>query len=176
MDSRGICGVGPRVSYDALSVKTAPSVSCLGTEHYDFRSNGPSAATWFGPVFEAMHCRSESLLARFRLVYHDRSVYSLESPVGEQLPQPSDLQLFVSVQRGTGDISGSWCVNMRGSAGGDELKSDDKGGTMMGVMWSLTVLALLIVVTRLYTRQRLLRNLGLDDWLIVASMVTSLLP
>ncbi|RMJ28848.1 hypothetical protein PHISP_00299 [Aspergillus sp. HF37] len=61
---------------------------------------------------------------------------------------------------------------MVGSTGGDEPKAGDKGSTMMGVMWSLTMLAFVIVVTRLYIRQRLLRNLGLDDWLIVASMVT----
>jgi hypothetical protein len=63
---------------------------------------------------------------------------------------------------------------MGGSTSSDVPKAGDKGSTMMGVMWSLTVLAIVVVVTRLYIRQRLLRNLGLDDWLIVASMVTLL--
>lgn len=42
---------------------------------------------------------------------------------------------------------------------------------MMAVMWSMTALATLLVVTRLCVRQRLLRNFGLDDWLIGISMV-----
>lgn len=46
-----------------------------------------------------------------------------------------------------------------------------KGPTMMAVMWSMTALATLLVVTRLCVRQRLLRNFGLDDWLIGISMV-----
>lgn len=49
---------------------------------------------------------------------------------------------------------------------------EDKGPTILAVMWSLAVLALVLVVARLCVRQRMLRNFGLDDWLIAISMVS----
>jgi hypothetical protein len=50
---------------------------------------------------------------------------------------------------------------------------EDQGPTILAVMWSLTVLALVLVVARLCVRQRIIRNFGLDDWLIAFSMVSS---
>jgi hypothetical protein len=50
---------------------------------------------------------------------------------------------------------------------------EDQGPTILAVMWSLTALALVLVVARLCVRQRILRNFGLDDWLIAFSMVSS---
>lgn len=49
--------------------------------------------------------------------------------------------------------------------------NDNQGPTILAVMWTMTMLALVFVVTRLCVRSRLLRNFGLDDWLIAASMV-----
>lgn len=53
----------------------------------------------------------------------------------------------------------------------DAAKTSSKGRELMSVMWSMTTLATLLVVTRLCVRQRMLRNFGFDDWLIGASMV-----
>lgn len=47
----------------------------------------------------------------------------------------------------------------------------DRGPTLMGVMVGLTVLATVFVAARLFVRVRLLRNVGLDDYLITASLV-----
>ncbi|KGO39830.1 hypothetical protein PEX1_010020 [Penicillium expansum] len=46
---------------------------------------------------------------------------------------------------------------------------------MMAVMWSMTTLAMLLVIARLCVRQRMLRNFGFDDWLIGASMIFGLI-
>ncbi|KAH8429530.1 uncharacterized protein LDX57_007192 [Aspergillus melleus] len=50
-----------------------------------------------------------------------------------------------------------------------------KGAQMMAVMWALTGVTTFIVVARLFIRQKVLRVLGLDDWLIAASMVLGLI-
>ncbi|KAB8235890.1 uncharacterized protein BDW43DRAFT_15389 [Aspergillus alliaceus] len=51
----------------------------------------------------------------------------------------------------------------------------DKGPMLMGVMWSLSSLATVIVIARIFIRQVVLRNLGLDDWLIGIAMILGLL-
>lgn len=48
-----------------------------------------------------------------------------------------------------------------------------KGAEMMSVMWALTGVTTFIVVARLFIRQKVLRVLGLDDWLIALSMVST---
>lgn len=53
----------------------------------------------------------------------------------------------------------------------DAPQTGNKGPEMMAVMWSMTTLAMLLVIARLCVRQRMLRNFGFDDWLIGASMV-----
>ncbi|KAJ5533843.1 hypothetical protein N7527_000097 [Penicillium freii] len=57
----------------------------------------------------------------------------------------------------------------------DAPKTGNKGPGMMAVMWSMTTLATFLVIARLCVRQRMLRNFGLDDWLIGASMIFGLL-
>ena len=46
----------------------------------------------------------------------------------------------------------------------------------MGVMVSLTALATVFVLLRLFVRIRLLRNVGMDDYLIGISMVSTARP
>lgn len=50
-------------------------------------------------------------------------------------------------------------------------ENDDKGPLTMAVCWTLTAFTTLVVMARLYIRQWVLHNPGLDDWLIVVSMV-----
>ncbi|KAJ5979811.1 hypothetical protein N7481_007109, partial [Penicillium waksmanii] len=57
----------------------------------------------------------------------------------------------------------------------ETVSMEDKGPTILAVMWSMTALALVLVVTRLCVRQRILRSFGLDDWLITFSMIFGLL-
>ncbi|KAJ5787089.1 hypothetical protein N7457_002079 [Penicillium paradoxum] len=56
----------------------------------------------------------------------------------------------------------------------EAAKMGNKGPEMMAVMWSMTTLALLLVVARVCVRQRILRSFGFDDWLIGASMIFGL--
>lgn len=49
---------------------------------------------------------------------------------------------------------------------------ETKGPKILAVFWVLTVFTLLIVISRLYIRAGVLRNMGADDWLITASMVS----
>lgn len=44
---------------------------------------------------------------------------------------------------------------------------------IVAVMWSMTVVAMGFVIARLGVRQRILKYVGVDDWLIAASMVSS---
>ncbi|OKL55304.1 hypothetical protein UA08_09457 [Talaromyces atroroseus] len=53
--------------------------------------------------------------------------------------------------------------------------AQDKGPTILIVMWTTTSIATLFVAARLFTRIRILRNIGLDDYLIASSMVIGLL-
>lgn len=46
----------------------------------------------------------------------------------------------------------------------------------MAIMISLTTLAAVFVALRLFVRMRLLRNVGLDDYLITTSMVSTATP
>lgn len=56
----------------------------------------------------------------------------------------------------------------------DVSKTGNRGPEMMVIMWSTTILATLFVVARLCVRQQMVRNFGLDDWLIGLSMVVIL--
>ncbi|EYE91326.1 uncharacterized protein EURHEDRAFT_406167 [Aspergillus ruber CBS 135680] len=55
-----------------------------------------------------------------------------------------------------------------------EYLSQTKGPKIIGVFWVMAGLTLVMVVSRLYIRAGVLRNMGSDDWLIAASMVMSL--
>jgi hypothetical protein len=48
---------------------------------------------------------------------------------------------------------------------------DDKGPKILAVLWGLTGFTTVIVAARMYIRGRMLRNVGIDDWLIVFSLV-----
>jgi hypothetical protein len=50
---------------------------------------------------------------------------------------------------------------------------DDKGPKILAVLWTLTGLTTVMVTARVYIRLKLLRNFGMDDYLIVASMVSN---
>ncbi|KAK6071149.1 hypothetical protein SCUP234_09852 [Seiridium cupressi] len=51
----------------------------------------------------------------------------------------------------------------------------EQGRTVLAVMWTQTIVALIFVILRLYTRRVLLRNIGLDDHLSWVSMILFLL-
>ena len=51
---------------------------------------------------------------------------------------------------------------------------DDKGPKILAVLWTLTGLTTVIVIVRVYIRLKLLRNFGMDDYLIVISIVRNL--
>lgn len=55
-----------------------------------------------------------------------------------------------------------------------ENMNDDKGPKILSVLWILTALTTLIVTARIFIRLRMLRNFGVDDYLIVVSVVMSL--
>ncbi|PYI32236.1 hypothetical protein BP00DRAFT_341944 [Aspergillus indologenus CBS 114.80] len=55
-----------------------------------------------------------------------------------------------------------------------ESISDDKGPTILIVLWTLTGLTTVVVTGRMYIRAGLLHNLGVDDWLIVFSLLMGL--
>lgn len=55
-----------------------------------------------------------------------------------------------------------------------EYLSQTKGPKIIGVFWVMVGLTLAMVVSRLYIRAGVLRNMGSDDWLIAASMVASI--
>lgn len=61
---------------------------------------------------------------------------------------------------------------MAESTSNGKKQGGGKGAEMMAVMWALTGVTTFIVVARLFIRQKVLRVLGLDDWLIAASMVS----
>ncbi|KAL2855661.1 hypothetical protein BJX68DRAFT_217541 [Aspergillus pseudodeflectus] len=52
--------------------------------------------------------------------------------------------------------------------------SDDKGPKILAVLWGLTGVTTVIVAARMYIRGRMLRNVGVDDWLIVFSLLMGL--
>ena len=49
--------------------------------------------------------------------------------------------------------------------------AQNEGPTILIVMWTTTLIATLIVAARLFTRLKIVRNIGLDDYLITSSMV-----
>ncbi|KAJ5163102.1 uncharacterized protein N7500_004932 [Penicillium coprophilum] len=51
---------------------------------------------------------------------------------------------------------------------------DDKGPKILAVLWTLTGLTAIMVVARVYIRLKVLRNFGMDDYLIVLSMIMGL--
>ena len=51
--------------------------------------------------------------------------------------------------------------------------ADSRGPTILIAMWTTTSIATLFVIARLYTRIKILRSLGLDDYLMACSMVLS---
>lgn len=53
-----------------------------------------------------------------------------------------------------------------------DSSSESKGPKILGVFWALTSITLITVISRLYIRAGVLRNMGPDDWLIAASMVS----
>ncbi|RAK74625.1 uncharacterized protein BO72DRAFT_470655 [Aspergillus fijiensis CBS 313.89] len=55
-----------------------------------------------------------------------------------------------------------------------ESASDDKVPTILIVSWTLTVLMIVVVTDRIYIRAGLLHHLGVDDWLIVFSLLMGL--
>lgn len=50
------------------------------------------------------------------------------------------------------------------------------GPTVLWVLWTETIIALIFVCLRLYTRATMVRKIGLDDHLAWISMVRSLEP
>ncbi|KAL4881813.1 hypothetical protein BJY04DRAFT_227598 [Aspergillus karnatakaensis] len=52
--------------------------------------------------------------------------------------------------------------------------SDDKGPKILAVLWGLTGFTTVVVVARMYIRGRVLRNFGLDDWLIAFALFMGL--
>ncbi|EEH03860.1 conserved hypothetical protein [Histoplasma capsulatum G186AR] len=51
--------------------------------------------------------------------------------------------------------------------------SQNKGPLILVVMWVVTCLTTAVVATRLFVRSRMVRMVGLDDWLILISMILS---
>lgn len=54
-----------------------------------------------------------------------------------------------------------------------ELAHEDKGPMVLAVCIALTTVATIFVAARLYVRCRILSMMGLDDWLIILSMVSA---
>lgn len=51
------------------------------------------------------------------------------------------------------------------------LLQDDLGPTVIGVTTAFTSTALIIAVLRVWTRTRLVKIFGLEDWMMVAAIV-----
>lgn len=52
--------------------------------------------------------------------------------------------------------------------------SDDKGPRILSILWALTGFTTVVVATRIYIRCALLRKVGIDDYLIVFSLILGL--
>lgn len=52
--------------------------------------------------------------------------------------------------------------------------AQDQGPALLVVIWTLTGITTVMVAVRLFIRTKIIRNLGLDDWLIAFSMVLGL--
>lgn len=55
-----------------------------------------------------------------------------------------------------------------------ENEHDSKGPEILVVLWTLTSVTFLIVAARVFTRLKMLRNFGIDDYLIVVAMALGL--
>jgi NAD/NADP transhydrogenase beta subunit len=61
-----------------------------------------------------------------------------------------------------------------GMAVTNENLDDDKGPKILAVLWTLTGLTAVMVAARMFIRLRILKNFGIDDYLIAVSMIMSL--
>lgn len=52
-----------------------------------------------------------------------------------------------------------------------EYINQTKGPRILGIFWSFFSVSVVMISLRLYIRARMLRNIGLDDYIIVAAMV-----
>lgn len=52
----------------------------------------------------------------------------------------------------------------------------DKGPKILAVLWTLTGLTTIMVVARIWIRIKILKNFGIDDYLIFIAMVCCILP
>ncbi|OOF97175.1 hypothetical protein ASPCADRAFT_514189 [Aspergillus carbonarius ITEM 5010] len=59
------------------------------------------------------------------------------------------------------------------AAASSEYAHQTKGPRILAVFWTMTSLAIVLVVARLFIRIKVLHSPGADDWLIVASMIFS---
>ena len=50
--------------------------------------------------------------------------------------------------------------------------NQNRGPELLAIIWVFTILALLVVITRFYTKIKVLHKTGLDDALVVFSMVS----
>ena len=50
---------------------------------------------------------------------------------------------------------------------------DNKAPDLLAVLWTFTMLALIVVLLKIYTRLRIIHETGLDDFFIFLSMVRS---
>ena len=53
-----------------------------------------------------------------------------------------------------------------------EIAAQDKGPTILWAIWVFTIASTIFVAARLFARIKLLKNHGLDDYLIVVSTVS----
>lgn len=54
-----------------------------------------------------------------------------------------------------------------------EYLAENKAVNILVPMWTLTVIVTSMVVARVYIRVKIVKNLGLDDWVIMAGMVSN---
>lgn len=55
-----------------------------------------------------------------------------------------------------------------------ENENDDKGPKILAVLWTLTALTFCMVTARIFIRLKMLKSFGIDDYLIIISMVMGL--
>lgn len=48
---------------------------------------------------------------------------------------------------------------------------ESKGVNILAPMWTLTMITTSMVIARIYIRVKIVKNMGLDDWVIMAGMV-----
>ena len=51
-------------------------------------------------------------------------------------------------------------------------KAEDKGPMIIGVCTAMTILSTIFVALRVFTRQKIMGKLHLDDWLVIPSVVS----